>query len=273
MNRATKRWAGLAVAAGVLCILSLGACKPADAPPHAATAATGAAPAAGGTPVGTPGPTTREVLPAGFTSVRVFIKMIISKQYGVVAKVAGNPNTVDRRMEYVAANPWWVNPLVVYDEMHRIPDPDLSAGSDSEEIIGQGKSSNVTVDLTLVPHADIAIKTMPKCEGMKGTITATIASISEYYDGQWVEMSRMDKPLVFNFDTCDPKQTLIPIGVETRTVPDFAFERYTREKEKWEPRTAWPGKPESGDWRITVNGKSAKLQFTAYRYGKPAAAK
>ena len=134
-------------------------------------------------------------------------------------------------------------------------------------ITGQGKSANAAVAITMIPHADIAIATLPKCDGMKGTIRVRITAVSDYYDGRWTEVVRVDdKAMVFSFDTCDPSRRFEAISSETRTVPRFAFERYTRDEEKWEPRNAWPTHPESGDFWTTIYGKDGTINVAAYRY-------
>jgi hypothetical protein len=212
--------------------------------------------------------------PPGPASVRVYVKMIVCKKYGTLAHLVGNRDCVENHMTYDPNNHWWKNPLVVYDEVPGSACPDLTAQSDADPIAGQGQSSNVAIALTLVPHVDLALKTFPKCEAVRGTITVTIAAVSDYYDGAWTQMARLDdKVLVFAFDTRDPSKPLEEVGRDIRTVPAFAFERYTRERQKWEPKSDWPMQPERGDWRITVYGKEAHLAVTAYRYGPQATAR
>jgi hypothetical protein len=125
----------------------------------------------------------------------------------------------------------------------------------------------VSVDLTLVPHADITLKTLAASDCLKGTITATITTISDYYDGKWTRVADVrDREIAFDFDTADKSRPLRPTTSETRTMPPFSFERYTRDREKWEPRSAWPATPKSGDWRSRIYVKDVKLRMTGYQY-------
>jgi len=62
------------------------------------------------------------------------------------------------------------------------------------------------------------------------------------------------------------------IGRETRTIPAFALERFTRDQQKWEPKSRWPVLAKSGDWRVVIYGSIATLEVTRYRYIQPPAA-
>jgi hypothetical protein len=128
------------------------------------------------------------------------------------------------------------------------------------------------VKVALIPHADVSIKTLPRSDGIRGTITTTISTVAEYFDGHWTQMVlESDRPITFRFDTCDPDMRLEEIGQETRSIPSFAFERYTRDELKWEPRSDWPRDAESGDWRVVIYGKNAVVNVTSYRYVQSAA--
>ena len=78
-----------------------------------------------------------------------------------------------------------------------------------------------------------------------------------------------DTPIAFDFDTADKSQPLRATTSETRDMPPFVFERYTRGRKKWEPRSAWPTAPKSGDWRCTIYVMTPKLVMTAYQYAAP----
>lgn len=207
--------------------------------------------------------------PVGSSSVKVYIKLVVGKKYGVLAQLAGRRDSTENQTSYDIDNKWWDNPLVVYADAP-LPDPDVTGRADNPAILGEGASANVTVVVSLVPHADVAVHTTPQCDGIKGTITVNITTMADYYDGGWTNLVRMDgQKLTFRFDTCDPHKDLEPIGHEIRTVPAFALERYTRHHEKWEPKSNWPAKPASGDFRTAIYGKDARLEFTAYRYREP----
>jgi hypothetical protein len=75
-----------------------------------------------------------------------------------------------------------------------------------------------------------------------------------------------DRKITFHFDTCDPLQHMEVVRRETRTIPTFTFERYTRDEMKWEPKSNWPGQAESGDWHVVIYGRDATLEVTSYRY-------
>jgi len=206
---------------------------------------------------------------AAASSVMVYINMKLHKKYGLLARTVGGMRDVTwESTTYDPAKPWWNNPLIAYSEPPLL-EADVTGRSDSEPIIGEGKSRNVAVHVTLKPYADVAVKTMPKSDCMRGTITVTITAASEYYDGRWVNLVREDgKKLTFSFDTCDPLRRMEVVASETRTIPTFTLERYTRDEQKWEPRSQWPGQPKSGDWRVVIAGKAPTLQITYYRYVK-----
>jgi hypothetical protein len=212
-------------------------------------------------------------LPAGPTNVRVSIEMVIHKKYGTLAHISGKRDVTITDQPYDEAKSWWDNPMVIHQDASfhnsatRNP-ADLAAGADSATIGGSGSSSNVSVDLTLVPHADITLNTLAVSDCLKGTITATITTESDYYDGQWTPVARAkDSPVSFDFDTSDKSgRPLRPTTRESRAMPPFVFERYIRDREKWEPRSAWPASPKSGDWRSSISVKNAKLLMTGYQY-------
>jgi hypothetical protein len=204
--------------------------------------------------------------PAGPSSVLVYIKMNTEKKYGLVAHVGGKRDITQRSVPYAIENDWWDNPLVVYADSP-FTRADVIGRADAETITGRGSSKNVGLRVTLVPHADVAMQTMPASDAVKGTITVTISTVADYFDGGWTEMVRAtDKRLTFTFNTCDPGKRVQETAHEARSVPAFSLERYTREHEKWEPRSSWPDQPESGDWRSAIYGKDAVLDVTGYRY-------
>ena len=258
MNRAYKIAATLAV---LLCLASLQLmCQGGSGPPIDDQSIVTAA-------VITKSATT---LPAGPTSVRVCIMMVVHKEYGLLAHVSGKRDITVTDKPYAAGKNWWDNPMVIFQDPS-FPNSALAAGASAAPIAGSGKSANVSVEMTLVPHADITLKTPATSDCIKGTLTATITTVSDYYDGKWTRVVNVsDKPVVFNFDTSDESRPLRPTASESRTVPPFTFERYRREHEKWEPRNAWPTNPKSGDWRCTIYVKDAKLAITGYQYAESA---
>jgi len=208
--------------------------------------------------------------PPGPTRVTVYIKTVVDKRFGLLAFLAGSRDTIDRHLVYAPDNHWWDNPLVVYREQPHIATTDLTAGADEAMIVGKGTSTNVAVALSLIPHADVAVHTNPPSDGIKGTIQVRISAASDYFDGDWTPMARVhDKILVFTFNTCDPTRPLEATGKEVRSVSAFAFERYTRQQQKWDASNTWPSQPESGDWRITIAGNDATMDVTTYRYSSP----
>jgi hypothetical protein len=192
--------------------------------------------------------------------------MVVHKEYGLLAHVSGNRDITVIDKPYAAGKNWWDNPMVIFQDPS-FPNSALAAGASAAPIAGSGQSSNVSVEMTLVPHADVTLKTPATSDCIKGTLTATITTVSDYYDGKWTRVANVsDKPVVFNFDTSDKSRRLRPTASETRTVPPFTFERYIREHEKWEPRSAWPHQPRNSDWRCTIYVKDAKLAITGYQY-------
>jgi hypothetical protein len=205
--------------------------------------------------------------PTGHSSVMVYIKMVIEKKYGVLAHIIGGKrdNTV-RHTFYDVNHSWWDNPLIAYADPP-FAHADVIGQADSEAIVGEGASANVDVLLTLVPHVNVTVRTIPKSDAIKGTITVSISTVADYFDGDWTEIVReKDKRLSFSFTTCDPSKRLQETMHEIRTVPAFSLERYTRGQEKWEPRSRWPDEFETGDARTIIYGKDAALDVTAYRY-------
>jgi hypothetical protein len=251
----------IAVPAMLLCVASLQfMCRhrgnPANDPQRAATL----------TPDATVTATAATTLPAGPTSVRVSIMMVVHKKYGVLARMAGKRNVTKTDEPYDEAKSWWDNPMVIHQDAS-FPSSGVSADADSAAIAGRGDSSNVSVELTLVPHADITLDTLVISDCLKGTITATITTQSDYYDGKWTPVARAtNSPVAFHFDTSDKSRPARPTTTESRMMPPFSFERYTRDREKWEPKSAWPTKPRSGDWRSTIYVKDVKLVMTGYQY-------
>ena len=205
------------------------------------------------------------------SSVTVYIKLEIKKEYGFLARIAGNRNNTLISKPYDIMNNWWDNPLVVYRDPPLSPlaptGPEITGGADTDAIKGVGTSRNVVVTLALIPHAEVAIATAAGCDAMKGTITLRIRAAASYFDRRWTPMIDMvEKTATFTIDTLDPKRPAEPIGHDVRTIPVWSFERYTRDHEKWEPRSAWPTTPKSGDWRVALDGTGLTLDITAYRY-------
>ena len=208
-------------------------------------------------------PTTQ---PDNPSSVMVYIKMVIDKKYGFLAHVVGKRDLTERDIVYNIKNNWWDNPLIVYADAP-LAHADCTGQADAEAIIGEGVSSNADVRLTLTPHAVVTLRTNPPSDGIKGTITVSINTLDEYFDGDWTQMVRTrDKLLTFNFDTCDPGKPLEAILHETRTIPSFSLEHYTRDHDKWDSRKHWPDENKSGDARVVIYGKDAVLNVTGYRY-------
>lgn len=201
------------------------------------------------------------------SSVMVYIKMVVEKEFNFIARtVGGKQDHTWERVNYDAANAWWDNPLIVYADPP-MSNPDVIGRAAGEVITGHGASSNLSVQVTLIPNAEVSVRTMPPSDGIRGTITTRITTVAEYYDGQWTEMVReRDRPITFHFDTLTPGRPVEEIGRETRTIPPFVFERYTREELRWEPRSKWPDQPTSGDWRVVVHGANATSKITSYRY-------
>jgi hypothetical protein len=199
----------------------------------------------------------------------VYIKLVVEKKYGLMAHIVGERNMVERRTSFAVDHSWWDNPLIAYADAP-LTHPDVIARADADAIVGEGASANVDVRLTLIPHVDVALRTMPKCEGIKGTITVSITTVDDFFDGNWTEMVRTkDKRISFGFNTCDPGKQLQQVLHVTRTIPAFSLERYTRGHEKWEPRSRWPEETESGDARTVIYSKDAVLDVTGYRYVQP----
>jgi hypothetical protein len=198
--------------------------------------------------------------------------MVVHKRYKFLARLAGHKDSTVTDEHYSEAKSWWDNPMLVFQDAS-FPNSPVTADADSATITGRGKSSNVTVDLTLVPHADITFTTLAASDCMKGTLRATITTISDYYDQKWTRVAdARDTPIAFDFDTSDSTRPLRPTTQETRAMPPLSFERYTREREKWEPRSAWPTTPKNGDWRCTIHVKDAKLVMTGLQYADADAA-
>jgi hypothetical protein len=204
---------------------------------------------------------------AGTSSVMVYIKVGLDKKYGLLARlVGGKRNSTWQSADYDAANPWWDNPLIAYAEP-AIPDADVVGRSDSDVFTGRGASRNVVVMVTLVPHIDVSVKTNPASDCIKGTATCVISTLAEYYDGRWVNMVReVDRTITFSFDNCDPQEQLEVIGHESRGIPPFALERYTRDQSKWEPMSDWPSQARREDWRVVIYGRDAVLEASSCRY-------
>ena len=208
------------------------------------------------------------------SSVTAYIKMVITKEYGFLAHVAGKRNSTVISKPYDPANPnWWENPLVIYAEPPVPPGapapscPCILGCCDLDCITGTGVSSNARVSLNLVPHVDVNMAALPGCDGMKGTLTVRIRADASFFDGEWTPMLTLaEKTVTFAIDTCDPNRAAKAVAHEVRTFPVWAFERYTRSHEKWEPQTAWPAAPKNGDWQAKIYGTDAKLDVTGFRY-------
>jgi hypothetical protein len=211
--------------------------------------------------------------PAGVSNVMVYVKMVIERKYGILAHIVGKRDYTERDIVYDAQKSWWDNPLVAYADAPFVRDDaplahtDVVGETDAETIAGASRSSNADVALTLIPHAVVTLRSTPRSDCIKGTITVSIDTVDDYFDGAWTELVRtIDKPLTFSFDTCDPGRQLEQIVHETRTIPTFAVERYTRDHEKWESRSHWPNEFRTGDTRVVIYGRDATLNVTGYRY-------
>ena len=271
MSRAAKLAVSLGITAAVVCLVSsqLMCRDPSDRSREAQ--GSGAPSASTTAPDATVTAIAATTLPAGPTSVRVSISMVVQKKYGLLAHVVGKRDVTVTEKEYSPDRSWWENPMVIHQDSS-FPNSKVTADANSAAITGSGKSANVSIELTLVPHADVTLKTVAASDCIKGQITATITAISEYYDGVWTRMAdAKDSPVTFDFDTADKSRALRPTTAETRAVPPFSLERYTRAHEKWEPKSAWPTAPKGGDWRCTIYVKDVKLTMTGYEYAQPAA--
>ncbi len=204
------------------------------------------------------------------SSILVYIKVVIQKEFGWVAKnLGGMRDNTWRRTLYRPSNHWWENPLIVHNDP-LIVEPDIIMDSDAQSITGAGSSKNIKVRVNLVPHAELTVKTIPPSDAVQGTISCVISARASYYDGKWVEMvHEVDRTVTFLFDSRDPAQAMEVIDVETRTVPLFVFERYTRDQIKWEPKSRLPSVAVSGDWHVAIYGKNAVLKLTRYRHVQP----
>ncbi len=201
------------------------------------------------------------------TSVMVYFKSITDKKYGWLAHRIGKIDLTVNSTSYDQRKNWWENPPIVYEETP-VANPDTTGGADCEVIKGHGTSSNIELWVRLIGHADVAVKTTPQCDCMKGAITATTTASHSYHDGDWTEVvSVKDKLLTFRFDTCDKSKILEALGADNRTIP-ISFERYTRGKRKWEPKSTWPATPERGDVKTVFYATDAQLEITGYHYGE-----
>jgi hypothetical protein len=204
--------------------------------------------------------------PAGSSSVMVYIKMVIEKKYGFLAHVIGNRDYTERDIVYDVKKNWWDNPLIVYADAPFAHD-ETTGHADAQAIVGEGASANVDVKLMLIPHAVVSLRTTPPSDGIKGTISVSISTVDEFFDGVWTPMvSTKDKRLSFSFDTCEPGRQIQPVAHESRTIAEFSLEHYTRDHEIWESKINWPSVSKSGDARVVIYGKDAVLDVTGYRY-------
>jgi hypothetical protein len=265
VNGAGKAAAALAIPAVLVCLVSCQLmCQDAAGPGE--NSRRGTAPRADAPPPAVVTTTAEATVPAGPTSVRVCIMMVIHKDYGALARIAGKKNVTERDEAFDAGKSWWDNPMVIYEDAS-FPNSAVTANADSAAIKGRGRSRNVAVEMTLVPHADVTLKSLVASDCIRGTLTATIATRSDYYDGKWTEVANVrDQEVAFDFDTSDKSRALTATTSESRSLPPFSFERYTRDRRKWEPRSAWPAKPRNGDWRCTIEVRDAKLRITGYQY-------
>jgi hypothetical protein len=203
--------------------------------------------------------------PEGPFSVMIYIKTVAETRYGLLAHIVGKRDITLRHTEFDPDLDWWDNPLIAYADPP-FDHPDVIAQADSDAITGEGASANVDVQLTLVPHAVVAVQSRPRCDAIKGTITVTISTIASFYDNDWTEILRIkDRRLTFSFDTRDPNGDFEQIMHQTSAAPPFSLERYTRDQEKWEPMTLWPDNFKSGDARTIIYGKDAIIDVTGYR--------
>lgn len=201
----------------------------------------------------------------GQTTVLLYLKRTMSTKYGLLAHVLGRRDSTDNLTIFDPEKNWWERPAILYQETPAVA-PDLTAGTECEAINGAGHSSNVEVALALTCHADVGLRTLPKSDCLKGTLTVTATTVIRYYDGRWTDVvDAKDRPLVFKFDTCDRTRKLSATGTDRRPLP-ICFECYTRGHQKWCLRSQWPTQPECGDVRTVFYAKDAKLEVTGYRY-------
>jgi hypothetical protein len=177
------------------------------------------------------------------TSVTVYIKLSVKKNYNLLATLSGKRDNTRVSEPYDVNNAWWDNPLVAYRDA-ALPSVDVTGGADAQTISGKGVSKNVTIDLTLVPHADIAVHSTPKAEAMQGSITLDLLADASYFNGSWTPMLNTPaKTVTFTIDTREPNRPVKAVGKTSRSIPVLSLERYIRDNQKWEPKTAWPTAP------------------------------
>jgi hypothetical protein len=206
---------------------------------------------------------------ASTSSLMVYIMMDVRKKYGMLAHMAGKKDITEASFPYHVDNAWWDNPLVVFADA-TLAETDARGGADSEAIVGDAKSANVTVRAALIPHAALAVDSLTDSDAIKATITVDIGAVADYYDSKWVRMVYVkDRRVTFVIDTCDPLRQVEEVGRETRTLPVFGYERYTRDHTRWDARALWPAKAVNGDWRAVISGTDAVLNVRAYRYASP----
>ena len=205
---------------------------------------------------------------AAQTSVLIYMKSVTVKKYGFLAHLSGYRDSSESLTIYDPGKEWWARPALLYEDAP-ISDPDASGGADCAVMKGTGSSSNVDVTVALTCHADAALKTLPKADCVKGTITATLTASAGFFEGGWTDIVTVkDKPFVFTIDTSDKSRRITPTGAERRTL-QVSFEAYTRGRQRWIPKTRWPATPERGDARVVLYAKDAQLEITGYRYDDP----
>ncbi len=199
------------------------------------------------------------------TCVRFYLKSRTTKTFGWLARLSGKQDCVEDRIVVDPAKNWWETPAMLYQDPP-IAQPDVAAGADCGELQACGSSSNVHVALTLAGHATLALKTFPRSDCMKGTITLKLTGSSQFHDDEWTPLFNVKEwPLVFTFDTRDPARPVTRTGTERRTV-QVSFECYRRNTQKWSPKSGWPDSPERADMRTALYSRDAVVEVTGYRY-------
>ena len=222
-----------------------------------------------------PSDTGKEVVPptstaphvAGNTqsSILIYMKSVTGKKYGWLAHRAGYQDSADSLMIFDLKKDWWARPALLYQETP-IPGPFVVGGADCEVMKGIGSSSNVDVTVVLTCHTDLALKTLPKADCMKGTIMARLTTSASFFEGRWVNVVTVkDKLFIFKVDTCDKSKRIKPTDTESRNI-QISFEAYARGRKVWAPKSEWPKTPERADVRVVVYARDAQLDVTGYRY-------
>lgn len=204
------------------------------------------------------------------TSAVVYIKSVTGRKFGLLAHCLGRRDGVESRVVLDPAKDWWENPPILYREA-ALENPDAMGDAECEAIKGIGAGSNVEVSATLTCHASVALKSRPRSDCMKGTITAKLNARSRFYDDGWTDLvNEKGKTVVFAFDTTDRTRRLRETGTDRRSIT-ISLECYRRDRQKWDRKSDWPAAPERGDIQSVFTSEDAVLEITGYAYDDPPA--